>query len=152
MTVKHGFRLVYETCKEDFVKNSANSSQITRHPTPKASRQSTSLSETTIKKQPKLDKMKHLAQFLENDENSRPPVNDVPKPHETKKNPLYRCVPHSTLDNTVETDLTVSIVRRTSTSVPNTIPMTKTTPSPPILNSNGEFLLVDFCLYLNDTA
>jgi hypothetical protein len=82
--------LAYQTHQENFTKNASNSSHVVRNQTPKSNRNSSLVSDTAAKKQPKIDKMKHANQFLENDENFRPAVNNVPKETEKKKNALYR--------------------------------------------------------------
>ncbi|CAF4109770.1 unnamed protein product [Rotaria sp. Silwood2] len=99
----------YQTHVENFCHNSANSNSISRNEVSKINQSKNSihndsslLSDTTSKKQPKIDKMKHANQFLENDENSQPTMSNTSKTNEKKKNTLLSAsnfYPHSQHDD-----------------------------------------------------
>ncbi|CAF0776968.1 unnamed protein product [Rotaria sordida] len=99
----------YQTLVENFCNNSFNSNNISRNELSKINQSTHSihndsslLSDITSKKQPKIDKMKHTNQFLENDENSQPTMLNTSKTIEKKKNTLLSAsnfYPHSQDDH-----------------------------------------------------
>ncbi|CAF3398743.1 unnamed protein product [Rotaria sp. Silwood1] len=99
----------YQIHMENFCNNSFNSNNISRngsskinHSTNSIHNDSSLLSDITSKKQPKMDKMKHMNQFLENDENSQPTMSTTSKVNDKKKNALLSAsnfYPHSEYDH-----------------------------------------------------
>jgi len=88
------FYLDYQINVDNFCNNSSNISrnQISKNnqSTNSTHNNSSILSDTTSKKQPKIDKMKYANEFFENDENSQPTTSNISKATEKKKNAFHR--------------------------------------------------------------